>query len=71
LKANLPVQPICQVSLAFFYRNQNKNINMKKQIKTTPVVFTPQSTGVSEILDDLVNSLANLDNLKLKQPKGK
>ena len=44
---------------------------MQKPIKTTPVVFTPASTGVSEILEDLVNSLANLDNLKLKQPKVK
>ena len=42
---------------------------MQKQIKPTPVVFTPASTGVSEILDELVNSLANLDNLKLKGPK--
>jgi hypothetical protein len=44
---------------------------MQKQIKQSPVVFTPQSTGVSEILDELVNSLTNLDNLKLKQPKTK
>ena len=42
---------------------------MQKQIKQSTVVFTPQSTGVSEILDELVNSLTNLDNLKLKQPR--
>jgi len=42
---------------------------MQKQPKPKPVVFTTTNTGVSEILDELVNSLANLDNLKLKGPK--
>jgi hypothetical protein len=42
---------------------------MKKQIKPQPVVFTPQSTGVAEILEDLVQSLSDTNNLKLEEPK--
>jgi hypothetical protein len=42
---------------------------MKKQPKPQPVVFTPQSTGVAEILEQLVQSLPNANNLKLREPK--
>ncbi len=42
---------------------------MKTKIKPQPVVFTPQSTGVAEILEELVTSLKTLDNLKLEQPQ--
>jgi|LakMenEpi03Aug12_release.lakeMendotaPanAssembly.Ray.scaffolds.fasta_scaffold319034_2 hypothetical protein len=42
---------------------------MKKIIKSQPVVFTPQSTGVSEILEELITSLKTLDNLKLEEPQ--
>jgi len=42
---------------------------MSKKIKKQPVVFTPESTGVSQILDELVQSLNTTDNLKLEQPK--
>lgn len=42
-----------------------------KKSKPTPVVFTTTNTGVSEILDDLVNSLSTTDNLKLNPPKKK
>ena len=34
-----------------------------------PVVFTTTNTGVSEILEDLVNSLPEGNNLKLSAPK--
>lgn len=42
---------------------------MSKKQKPQPVVFTPQSTGVSEILEELVQSLQTVDNLKLEKPK--
>ena len=42
---------------------------MSKKIKKQPVVFTPESTGVSQILDELVQSLNTTDNLKLQAPK--
>lgn len=43
---------------------------MKKQ-KQNPVIFTTTNTGVSEILDELVNSLSTSNNLKLNPPKKK
>lgn len=43
--------------------------NMEKKRKPKSVVFTTANTGVSEILDELVNSLSTSDNLKLKAPK--
>lgn len=42
---------------------------MEKKSKPNPVVFTSQSTGVAEILDELVNSLNTTNNLKLEKPK--
>lgn len=42
---------------------------MTKKIKPQRVVFTPESTGVSKILDELIESLETTDNLKLKEPK--
>jgi hypothetical protein len=42
---------------------------MSKQPKPKPVVFTTANTGVSEILEDLVNSLPKGNNLKLSPPK--
>lgn len=44
---------------------------MQKQPKPKPVVLTTTNTGVSEILDDLVNSLSTSNNLKLNPPKKK
>lgn len=42
---------------------------MTNKQKSQPVVFTPQSTGVSEILEELVQSLQTVDNLTLEEPK--
>lgn len=42
---------------------------MSNKQKPQPVVFTPQSTGVSEILEELVKSLQTTDNLTLKEPQ--
>jgi hypothetical protein len=37
--------------------------------KPEPIVFTPETTGVSQILDELIESLQTTDNLQLKEPK--
>jgi len=42
---------------------------MQKQPKPKPVVFTTTNTGVSEIFEDLLKSIKNANNLKLKTPK--
>ena len=42
---------------------------MSKQLKPKPVVLTTANTGVSEILEDLVNSIKNANNLNLSAPK--
>jgi hypothetical protein len=42
---------------------------MTKKINPEPIVFTPETTGVSQILDELIEALQTTDNLQLEAPK--